>query len=326
VKRAIAMVCVLALVSPVAADPRKVVVMQAEGRADPALRAKVDAALLKLVHATDPQAAAGDISYTDAAAAVGCKPDEAACRDEVVEMLAVDELVYATVTPKPGGTEIAVHRVSKGSTTRDAQMILPAGQAPDRLDGIAPLFGGKPTPSAPPVKPAITATTTTTTTTTPTPTEPPPPPREPTAPPEEPPPPPATKPAPIAAVRPSEPPEQADGYTRRRRLELIGMIGGGALVVTGFVLWGQANIVDGEIASANTRTLADLQHIQDLEARGDRFANWGNVLFVTGAVIGGFSAYYFWKDRKAHRARTASITPAVFDHGAGLVLTVGGSP
>ena len=320
-RRAIAMVCVLALVAPVAADPRKVVVMQAEGRADPAVRAKIDAAILKLVRATDPQATAGDISYADAAAAVGCTPEEAACRDEVVEMLAVDELVYATVTPKPGGTEIAVHRVTKGSTTRDAQMLLPAGQAPDRLDGIAPLFGGKPTTSAPPVKPAITATTTTTTPSEPPPREPPPPPAAPTTPPT-----PATESAPIAAVRPSEAPAREDGYARRRRLELIGMTGGAAFVVVGFVLWGQANIIDGEIASANTRTLADLQHIQDLEVRGDRFANWGNVLFVTGALVGGFSAYYFWKDRKAHRARTASITPAVFDHGAGLVLTVGGSP
>ena len=317
------MVGVLALVSPAAADPRTIVVMQAEGRAAPALRAKVNAAILKLVRATAPQATAGDISYADAAAAVGCKPEEATCKDEVVEMLAVDELVYATVTPKPGGTEIAVHRVSKGSTTRDAQMILPAGQAPDQLDGIAPLFAGRPTTSAPPDKPAITATTTTTTPT-PTPTEPPP--REPTPPLEPTPPPPATEPAPIAAVRPSEPPEHADGDAGRRRLELIGMIGGGSFVVAGFWLWGKANIVDGEIASAPNRTRADFQHIQDLEVKGDRYANWGNVLFITGVVIGGVSAYYFWKDHKAQRARTASITPAVFDHGAGLVLTVGGAP
>jgi hypothetical protein len=320
-KRAIAMVGVLALVSPAAADPRKVVVMQSEGRADPALRAKVDAAILKLVRATDPEATVGDISYSDAAAAVGCKPEDAACREEVVGMLAVDELVYATVTPKPGGTAIAVHRVSKGSTTRDAQMLLPAGQAPDRLDGIAPLFGGKPTTSAPPDKPAITATTTITT---PTPTEPPP--RE-TAPlPVAPTPPPAKESEPLAAVPPSVPTDHAEGRAGHQRLELIGVIGGASLVVVGVFLWGQANVIDGKIASAPTRTRADLQYIQDLETTGDADATWGNVLVVTGVVVGGVSAYFLWKDHKAQRARTASITPAVFDHGAGLVLTVGGSP
>lgn len=317
-KRAIAMVCVLAMVAPVAADPRKVVVMQSEGRADAATRAKIDAAVLKLARTSDPQATASDITYSDAAAAVGCKPEEKTCKDEVLGMLAIDELVYTTVVPKPGGLEIDVHRVTKGSATREAQMILPTGQAPDKLDGIAPLFGGD--------RPATATSTSSPTETRPTETRPTETEPGPTGAP-------ATEPSSSVVTTPPPGPSSpvdegasTDRFAKRRRLELVGMIGGGSFVVLSFLLWGEANSIDGEIAKAPTRTRADLQHIQDLESRGDSYAKWGNVLFLTGAVVGGVSAYFFWKDRKAQRARTASLAPAVFDHGAGLVLTIGGSP
>lgn len=317
-RRAIATVCMLAMVAPVAADPRKTVVLQSEGRADPALRAKIDAAVLKLARASDPAATAGDISYSDAAAGVGCKPEEKSCKDDVIGMLAVDEIIYTTVTPKPGGNEIAVHRVSKGGASREAQMILPAGQSPESLDGIAPLFGGTPGAGTAKTTGGSHATSDT------------------TAPPST-----DTTPLPATDTGPTSPTETAptggmpaqpissvyepDEHNGRRRLELVGMIGGGSFVLLGFLMWGKANSIDGEIKNAPDRTAMDLQHIKDLETRGDSYANWGNVFFLAGAAAAGVSGYYYFKDRKAQRARTAAVTPTVFDHGAGLVLTIGGS-
>jgi hypothetical protein len=104
------------------------------------------------------------------------------------------------------------------------------------------------------------------------------------------------------------------------------MSAGGTMVLLGFILWGQASNIQGEINSSPNRTHADLEYIHDLEQRGDSFAAWGNVMFLGGAVVGGISAYYFWKDRRAQRSMTARITPAVFDHGAGIAFTLGGSP
>jgi len=138
------------------ADSHKLLVLQSEGRASAATRAKVDAAIVKLARATEPQAAAGELSFTDAATAVGCKPDAASCKDEVLAMLGVDEIVTARVMPKPGGLQIEVHRFAKGSPPRDARTFVATGASPGKLDAIASLFRE---PSAAIVEPARTEPT-----------------------------------------------------------------------------------------------------------------------------------------------------------------------
>ncbi len=286
-----------------AADPHKVLVMQAEGRIDADTLTRIDAAVLKLARASEAQATAGDITYSDAAAAVGCKPEDRTCKDEVIGMLAVDEIVYTTVTPKPGGLEIAVHRATQGSATRDAQMWIAAGQPADRLDGIAPLFGAVAISSRTPPEPT---------------------PPEPSSPGPRPP-----LPGPIGAapspapLQPRDEPERSSGG---RRLEIVGMAGGGTMVLLGFLLWQQASSIQGDIDRAPNRTHANLEDLHLLEQRGDRFAAWGNVTFIGGLIVGGISGYYFWKHRRTQRPVAARITPTVFDHGAGIAFSVGGSP
>jgi hypothetical protein len=113
----------------------------------------------------------------------------------------------------------------------------------------------------------------------------------------------------------------------RQRLVLAGMIGGGALVLIGFMCWGSASDIQSQIDEAPTQTKPQLDALADLEARGDSYAAWGNVLFLGGVVLGGISTYFFIKDRRARRhATTARITPTIFDHGAGIALTFGASP
>jgi hypothetical protein len=322
---------------PAAAEPRKLLVLQSEGRVEAATRARIDQAILKLARAGEPQAALGDLNFGDAATAVGCKPDASACKDEVLAMLAVDELVITTVARKPGGIELAVQRVARGGASREATMLLATGTPPDKLDGIAPLFGDPPPgaapvgqigpaapaapaapigpigPAAPPPAPAPHAATTE---------------RPVDETPVIPPPTEVTPPEPSAVTTPAAHREpQIDAPDQgRRRLELLGMVGGGSMVLLGFVLWGAASGVQSDIDSAPTTTQEDLAALRDLESKGDTYAALGNVFTVTGLVVGGVSTYLFIRDRRAAATASARLSPAVFDHGAGLVLTIGGRP
>jgi hypothetical protein len=289
--RTLAPILALALAStprPAAAESHKLLVLQSEGRADAATRAKVDAAVVKLATASEPQASAGELNFSDAATAVGCKPEAAACKDEILGMLAVDEIVITTVTPRPGGLEVTVRRIAKGGATRDATMLLASGTPADKLDGIAPLFGATP-PAPEPIEPV------------------------------------ATQPPPRPSVIVTEPPPSH--ASSNHRLEIAGMAGGGALVVLGLVLWGAASGVQSDIDKAPTRSRQDLVDLKDLESRGDGYAGLGNVFAISGLVVGGIATYFYIRDRRASSSTmTARLVPAVLDHGAGLVLTIGGSP
>jgi hypothetical protein len=118
----------------------------------------------------------------------------------------------------------------------------------------------------------------------------------------------------------------SDPSPGNRRLELAGVAGGAGLVVLGMVLWGAASGVQGDIDEAPTRTMQDLAELRDLESRGDMYAGLGNVFAVGGLVVGGIATYFYVVDRRAASRASARLTPTVLDHGAGLVLTIGGSP
>jgi len=333
----------LAMSRPAAADSHKLLVLQSEGRAKAATRAKIDAAIVKLALTTEPQTSAGELNYTDAATAVGCKPDAASCKDEVLAMLAVDEIVITTVTPKPGGIEIAVRRVTKGGATRDMTMLLPAGTPPDKLDGIAPLFGARPAtsgpspapapaligppaappPAAPPPAGRPAAPPPAALSTTGRPTGEPPVVPAPTAVKQEPLPPPVA--TPVAGTQANVQPVD-EPSTARHRLEIAGMAGGGGMVVLGLLFWGATNNVQADINNAPTTTKQNLIDLKNLESRGDAYAGLGNLLTLSGLVIGGIGTYFYIKDRRAASTTSAWLMPTVLDHGAGLVFTIGGTP
>ena len=105
------------------------------------------------------------------------------------------------------------------------------------------------------------------------------------------------------------------------------MIAGGGLTAVGVVLWGEAAAIQNDIDTYPTMTTGQILALQKLEERGDSFASLGNVLFLSGAVIGGVSTYFYLRGRNPRSTpRTARIAPAVFDHGGGITLTIGGSP
>lgn len=102
------------------------------------------------------------------------------------------------------------------------------------------------------------------------------------------------------------------------------MIGGGVMVGFSFAFWGHASDLQSEIDNAPSRTKTDIMRIEGLEREGDGYATAGNVVFLVGIALAGVSTYYFIK--KGRRSQTMALHPAVFDHGAGLAFTIGGSP
>jgi hypothetical protein len=329
---ACALAALAALAGSAAAEP-KMQVLQSDGRASAKVRAKIDASILALAKTSGAQVIPGDITFTDAATAVGCTAHDAACKNEVLGMLSVDEIVITTVSPKPGGFEVAVRRVGKGGASREATSFVAQGKL-DKLDTIAPLFSTRPAPSAPTPSPA--------------PARPfgpqPAPPSTTTSPPGalttgSPQPPSEIAPgasAPQALTEPRTSPietQPSDPYAagkddrpRGSRLPLFGMAGGATMALVGLIFWGSAASVQSEIDAAPVGTKAQLRALQELEARGDGYAAAGNLFVVGGLVLGGVSTYYFVKSRRRAASSTARLVPTVFEGGGGLAIAIGGMP
>jgi hypothetical protein len=307
----------------------KLLILHSEGRADAKTRSKVDTAIVKLAKTGPDLVTPGEITFSEAAAMVGCRAEDPTCAGEVITTLAVDELIIVTVSPKPpDGYEIKVRRTGKG-TTKDGSVTVSVDKL-DKLEALAPMFGGKAPPPAfePPGGPTK-------------PVGPEPPPAVTTKPPVEPPvvtKPPVTtdKPTPdLTPMNPTEPAkpvvetQRSDKQPRdRRRLYIGGMITGGAMVFLGVILWSTASAVQGQIDEAPTRTKADIDDLRDLERKADSLAGWGNFFALGGLVVGGVATYFYVKHQrtKPSRSRTASFAPALFDRGAGVTLTFGGTP
>lgn len=321
-KRALVL-ALLCLAHVAGAAPATVLVLRAEGSADTASRTSIDTHVLRLAKNIEGKVDAGDITLTEAAAAVGCSPSETACKDEVLTTFGVDEMVATTVTATPSGLNVTVRRIAR-SGTRAAQSTIPTGKAPDaKLDtDIGPLFGV--VAAAPPPVAAVEDK--------PAPVEPAPPPA----------PPPPAPPAPVNAAEdrgtaPVDPgvtaapagavtPMPAEGGKSRRK-QKIGMGVGAGFVVLGFLMWSQANDVQSQIDDKpEPRTPADFAALEDLEQKGDDLAGAGNLFFLTGVAVGGVSAYFYWRAGRSTSTQTARVAPAVFPGGGGVTLTIGGTP
>jgi hypothetical protein len=311
-----------------AADSRHVLVLHADGNAEAGARTRVDTQVLKLAKNIDGSVEAGDITYADAAVAAGCNITDATCKDEVLATLGVDEIIVTTVGAGASGElKVTVKRVTKGAAPREAATTIPSGQAPDaKMNAdIGPLFGVTSIPPQPAVTEAKPPE--------PKPAEPKPAEPAPTEPkpveakPAEPAPPVRTAQVDTVTAAPQnridEVPEGAD----HRRLELTGLAIGGASMALGIVFWAEAANTQSDIDSFGTpRSPKDFQNLTDLENRGDILATIGNVAFIGGVAIAGFSGFMYWRDRRHHGAQHARLVPTMVDHGAGIALSFGGSP
>jgi hypothetical protein len=311
-------------VTSIASAGRRILVLKADGNASIEIKVRVDAQVLRLAKSTDATVEPGEVTFADAATAVGCSGTEAKCRAEVLSTMGVDEVVSLTVTGVPNGDiRVAVHRIGRTGAIREANALIPAGQSIDAKigAGIGPLFGVKPKPvpdASPSPLPELEHSPGPVTEE---------PPRsafgEPDPvnaganPPAEQPPPPLQQPSePIAPI--------AEGGRTNGRA-IAGMAVGGGLMTVAVILWTQASGVQSDIHGAATNSPADFKRLQDLESRGDAYANFGNAFFIAGAVVAGVSSYFFFRDRFTS-TRHARVIPTLFEHGGGIAVSFGGAP
>jgi hypothetical protein len=286
-------------------------VLKSEGTADAASRGAIETHVNRLAKNIEGKVEAGDITLSDAAAAAGCNAAEATCKDEILATFAVDEMVTTTVTgTSAGGYTVTVRRLQKGKAPKAAASTLPAGKPSQaKLDqDIGPLFGVAlaTTPLTDPAKQTEPTT-------------------QPAAPVTAAPVDPyagTTNPNPTGVQQ--QPITQTDTQPPSRKWQKIGMGVGAGLVLLSFVMWTGASSKQDEIDNAPANSPADFMRLRDLESEADGLAGGGNLFFIAGVVVGGVSAYYYWKKGRQARPTTARVTPTVFPHGAGLVLTFGG--
>jgi hypothetical protein len=153
VTRALLVVLLAATAGRASAAPHKVFVLPLDGDADPALRGKLADDIRELARAGGDDVAAGDATFADTAAAVGCAPADASCAGKVVATLGVDELVWGTATTKDGATTVVVHSAGKQTPTRSVSATLQPGEGAERARPVIAPFFGQPVPNDAPAQP-----------------------------------------------------------------------------------------------------------------------------------------------------------------------------
>jgi hypothetical protein len=293
-KRAIAVLCLLALELPVLAGPRRVLVLPLDGNADTATRQKLTASVQRLARVIDGTVQPGDTRFVETAAAVGCNPAVLSCADDVRTTLNVDELVYGTANVEQGKITIVVRRKAKGAEPREVTTTMATTDSPDRVEpALLPLFSASITttvtePVGEPGQPPIT---------------------EPGQPP--------TEPTPPKDDRPRTP------MSIDKKYGIAAVAGGGLLFVFGLASWGSASSVNDQIDNHEIEDYEDFQELQELESRASKRAWAGNILVVAGLALGGYGGYLLWRDHKAKL--TVAPTP-VDGGGAALTFTYGALP
>lgn len=272
-------------------------VLPTEGQADgdARLAGDVSDAMMRGARRATPNVAKATASLADTAVIVGCDPAERACVDAVAAALNVDQMLLATISSDAGGASVEVTSVSRESAPVSQRFPVRAASRRQDLAAIEAAVpgmldaenqgGGDPLPPAD------------------------------GPPPDGPPPPDVPIDAPVGP--PIGGGEEPGGGVWRTPAYVA--IGGGALVVGGLAFWGLAAAKQGAIDDAPDATAADLERLEALEDRGQTYANVGNALVISGAVIGVGGAVWWWKTRGREPA-PATITPVVTPGGAAVLL------
>lgn len=252
----VALWLVLALVTPVAAAPRKVLVLPLDGDAPADLRKKLSASFARVARVLDGDVEAGNTSLVDTAMAIGCAPEQPACVESVRATLGVDELIYGVADETAGTVTVIARRYRKGKPLRELTVRHPASEPPNKIEPqLLPVFGNEPLTVAP-VAPA---------------------------------------PAPVIADAPpshaAEPPPPAAPEAHGRNRWIAVTAGGGLITVIGLALWAQASDLQGDIDDAQPNTNGDLDALRALEDKASSRAWAGNFFVLAGLALGGYGVY-----------------------------------
>ena len=276
------------------AAPRKVLVLPLDGNAPGAQRSKLNASVVKMAKKNlTGDVTVGDTTFAETAAAVGCDPESIECAQTVLTTLAVDEIVYGSASKDGKSIKVVVKRVQKGSDARSEETLIAATDSADKAEPkLEAVFTDKPAEPPPPV---------------------------------DPPPPPAEGSGSAVVEPPKERPRPAPGIaffdTKERIMGVSFGAAGVIAIVVGISFWVGKSDIQGQIDGHATNTLNDFQELEDLEDEAASKALWGNVFFGLGVVLGGASAYMFYRDSKN---REAAVSAQPTETGTGAVITYGG--
>jgi hypothetical protein len=284
----VALVTMLALLTSVMAQSRKVLVLPLDGNAPEAQRTRLNESVAKLSKdKLGGDVTVGDTTFSETAAAVGCDPAEPACAETVRTTLQVDDLVYGSATTEAGSTTVIVMRASAGSEPKSQISVIGETDTGEQAEGnLGPLFttddgsGSQALGSGPADSGSGSGSA-------------------------------------------AAPPQPHSNFfdTRERKLAVAFSAGGVIALVVGLSLWSSAGGLQDQIDGAPNETVADIKDLEDLEDRAGSKALWGNVFFFAGLAAAGVGGYFFWKD---HSNRNATIAPVPTEDGTGMTLVLGG--
>lgn len=142
----VALVTTVALFTTVMAQSRKVLVLPLDGNAPAAQKTALDATVVRLAKEKGGgDVTAGDTTFNETAAAVGCDPEQPACAETVRTTLAVDELVYGSAKTENGSTTVIVTRASAGSEPTSQISVIAETDGGEAVEPtLTPLFAGTP--------------------------------------------------------------------------------------------------------------------------------------------------------------------------------------
>ncbi|MDQ3340440.1 MAG: hypothetical protein M4D80_35225 [Myxococcota bacterium] len=292
----VALLLVIGLVTPVAAAPRKVLVLPLDGNAPAETRKKLSASFQKMARVLDGDVQAGNTSLGDTATAIGCDPQKPSCVENVRATLGVDELVYGTADEADGTITIVAKRYRKSKPVRELAVTQPSTEPPNKIEPqLLPVFGEEPLPTdgttTTVTEPNTTVTDPNATTTTVT---------DPNQQPTD------------TIVTPSS--------NRERNIWIGVTAGGGVLLALGFTLWLSASSLQDDIDNADTSDNGDIDRLKELEDKASSRGWAGNIFVVAGLAVAGYGGYRLWKLSRSK----AVVTPTPTEGGAAVTLTIVG--
>jgi hypothetical protein len=263
--------------------------------ADSATNARLTRALVAGADSEKPRLA--DTPLGEAASLLECNAAERACLDSMAQAMEASALLSASV--RPAGAKLAAritfHSRGQAPQTRDVELPSEpeAGASLLERNVRALLRGEGPVveASAPPPARASTGA--------------------------------RTDAGVVGAAGPESPP----GFAFQRvRLWSWGIAGSGLVLVgVGAVFAVKANGLESDVESAPRETVADFEHLKNLEDEGDSATALSKVLLIGGglAVLAG-AALIVWQGTSPtaeERGRALTLSPAALRGGAGLVLS-----
>ena len=295
----VAAVCA-APAAAVAQEPEPVLVVQFTGEVPPELEGapeRLSELLADIVRQTGAEvtvAPRGDVLTL-----AGCAEPSDDCLRQALGMLLVRAVLLGEVSPRDGGVEVELRLIATDEESRSRTLIVEGGSAEALEPGFRAeaeaFLRGQPSPGEQARAAAAIGD-------------------------------PAGGEA-AADLTGTAAPAQGSGGFSASRVEPYawGVAGGGAgMMLVGGLLLLAADGVQGDVDSAPTESVADLEALVDLEAKGRRYARWGSTFLVVGAVATAVGAVLVVRQGRSAEESTVTVTPSVSGDSVGLTLTVRG--